>query len=266
MSYQLIAPSDYTQEHKQLIHNCKKLTSIVSAETDLFFGFKDINSRFISATDFAACLCGLKKGEDMIGMLDCELPCEGVVKFANDFVREDQTLLNNKDTNANLTILDVIDYCGGRKSLLSNKSLLKHDDSQSKLGVRFSAMKVELNDFLGLRPNYYAEFGTGRSISRARQNITLEDTQLTQFEHEICFLLTLGWSHSQIAEFMNKYHPTPLHRATDTIQECISNVREKLALHNCDDDSLVELLVHFGVHKSMPPAFFDRMVGTHVLH
>ncbi len=266
MSYQLVAPKDYTEQHKKLIDSYREAIAAVPAEAELFFDFKDVDSRFIAATDFAGRLWGLKKGQDAIGRLDRELPCEGVVQFADDFVREDLEVLNSNDLSKNIMILDLIHYCCGRKLLLTSKSLLKHDESQSKLGVRCLSMEVKFSDFLSLLPNYYAEFGPGGSITRETESIALENAKLTPYEHEVCFLLTLNWSHKQIAEFMNKYRPTSAPRVADTIHKCINRIHEKLNIQHCYDDSFRELLVHLGVHKRMPQAFFDRLIGTHVLH
>ncbi len=267
MRYNLISPENFTPEHKQLVENFKEMTRSVSTPSKLILAAKDVHSKFFITNDAGAHHVGLKRGEEITDMFDSDLPCEGVAQFAENFVQEDQQILGSEDTDKNLSILDIYEYHDGLMSFLVSKSVLKHDASQSILGVTLEAMEVRLTDFIGLMPNYFTEFGQSASINKGDRVLQLEDVRLTEYEHEVCFLLTLNWNYKQIANFMNKYRPLPGgDRVADTIYKCVNRIRDKLNITDCNDIRFREMLIHFGVHQKMPPSFFNRLIGSHVLH
>ena len=267
MSYILVAPENFTPEHKQIIEKIKEAARSVSPQRKLILAAKDINSRFVISNDAGAIFMGMKKGEDITGMLDSDIPCEGIASYADNFVQEDQQIVKSGDENKELTILEIYEYCTGIMSFLTRKSTIKHDHSHSILGVTFEAMEIKLTDFITFIPNYFTEFGQRGSINKGDRILQLEDVGLTEYEHEICFLLTLNWNYRQIANFMNKYRPLPEgDRVADTLYKCINRIRDKLDITDCNDTSFREMLIHVGVHQKMPPSFFNRLIGSHILH
>ncbi len=266
MSYCLISPENFTPEHKQVVAKFKEITCSVPHQRKLALAAKDIHSRFLIANDNGAHLVGLKKGEDIIGMFDKDLPCRSVAKFAENFIKTDQQVLHSDDVNTELSILNVYEYGNGVTSVLVNKGIMKHDESQAILGVTICAQAVRLTDFIGFMSNYLTEFGENISISKSNRILKLKEADLTEYEHEVCFLLTLNWDYEQIADFMHKYRPVSGRSAADTIDQCMHKIREKLGIVSCDDTGLREMLIYVGVHRKMPPSFFNRLIGSHVLH
>ncbi|PHV11917.1 hypothetical protein [Chitinimonas sp. BJB300] len=260
-AYKLVQPLEFTDSHHDHLEKLKESISLLSEQTKLIFGAKDIHSRHISSTDSYANLVGLRFGSDVGGRLDEEMPCEGTAEFADSFVREDQALLQLKDISQRSSILNVHNYTDGLKALVFDKYIFKHVPSRSILGVIYSAYEIDLKNFFTVIPNYVMEFGGG-SIEAANGGVFMDNIHFSEYEHEICFLLVMGWESNQIADFLNKYRPKEPKRTADTIYKSKNRLCEKLNLPSGDVKKLKEKLISIGMHRRMPQAFFSRMVGS----
>lgn len=257
----LVSPNDFSIEQKNFVKSVKDSVSAISFQTDIVLGFKDIHSRHIGATRTYAKLVGLADGADVTGRLDCEMPCEGTAQFSDCYVREDRELLYSSDFNQKKSTLNIHEYSHGLDALIFEKYLLKHHASQSILGIIYTAHKMEISKFLSLVPNYVLEFGTGRSIEAATALIA-GDVKLTDYEHEVCFLLVMNWDFKQIAQFMDKHRPSSRPRSRDAIYKCRNRVCERL---ECHPAHLRAILVDAGIHRNMPTSFFCRIIGSKLL-
>ncbi|KVD87327.1 hypothetical protein WS62_18085 [Burkholderia sp. ABCPW 14] len=190
------------------------------------------------------------------------MPCEGTAQFADCYVQEDQELLREQDIRQKKSILNIHEYTHGIDALIFEKYLVKHVASESVLGIIYSAHRVEISAFMALIPNYVHEFGVGCSIENASRTIAVGGTTLTNYEHEVCFLLAMNWDFKQIADFMNKHRPISRTRSSDAIYKCRNRICEKLACHPVH---LREMLVGMGIHQKMPTSFFQRVIGSRLL-
>ncbi|PRC94213.1 hypothetical protein [Solimicrobium silvestre] len=137
------------------------------------------------------------------------MPCEGTAQFADCFIEEDNALLNSGDIHQKKSTLNVHEYSGGIQALVFNKHILKHLPSQSILGTVYSAHEIEITNFFKLMPNYIEEFGIGCSIENVTGTLSVGDKLLTDYEHEVCFLIMMNWDFKQITMRIH-CHFTPL--------------------------------------------------------
>ncbi|MCK4120527.1 helix-turn-helix transcriptional regulator [Ralstonia nicotianae] len=258
----LVSPENFGVEQKNFVEKFKDSVKILSSQTDIVFGAKDVNSRHLIATDAYARLVGLSRGVDVVNRFDRDMPCEGTAQFADCYVEEDQELLRHADINQTKLFLNVHEYSNGIDAFVFEKILLKHIDSRSILGVIYSAHRIEISSFLNLVPNYIIEFGVGGSIGNASQSFTVGKERLTDYEHEVCFLLAMNWDFKQISHFMDKHRPISGKRSADTIYKCRNRICEKL---DCHPSHFRDMLVAIGIHQKMPTSFFRRLIGSRPL-
>jgi hypothetical protein len=125
----------------------------------------------------------------------------------------------------------------------------------------YHAYEINIENFFSLIPNYAMEFGAGCSIENVAGELSVGNLKLTEYEHEVCFLLIMNWNFGQIASFMNKHRPKPNARAADTIYKCRNRICEKLSISNCSSSHFRDVLIDAGLHKKMPELFFNRLIG-----
>jgi hypothetical protein len=264
--YRLIKPEKFSLEHINYIENFKQMIKMLSINTDVIMGAKDINSRHIVSTNEYARIVGLKKDADVADRLDKEMPCEGTVQYADQFVQEDRLLMESKDIKKGLSILNIHNYSDGTKARIFKKYMLKHEQSESILGTIYAGYDVNLTDVLNIIPNYIIRFGATGSIEAINNNTKIvNNTTLTNYEQEICFLLLLNWSFKQIADFMNFFRPIKTQRTMDTIIKKKNYICQKLGLASTILSNLQEFLVSINFHNKMPASFFKIVIGSNPL-
>jgi hypothetical protein len=154
-------------------------------------------------------------------------------------------------------MLNIHEYATGVASFRSDKYPLVHEPSQSILGNTFVMCAADLSYFFTLLPHYLREFGVNGNIESVNDSSDMNGISLTEYEHEVAFLMTMNWSYKQIAQFMDKYRPRTLPRTPDTIYKCRDRVRDKL---DCEPWELRDKLIEMGLHRKMPRSFFDRLI------
>lgn len=263
-----VSPAEFTPEHTIFFNRFKaSLLHISEQMDDVILGVKDIHSRHLIGTDATARVLALKHGMELAGRLDCEMPCEGTAQFADSFVAEDRALLAASDIDKAIKILRIYHFADGLSARIFTKSLLKHRSSQSVLGVVYHAYTICIDDFLGIVPNYIMEFGVACSIEPRIISPGDGLSKLTEYEHEICFLLLLNWDFGDIADFMNTFRPRPgkSPRVADSIIKSKNRICEKMGLPTVRLAGLRDTLIAAGMQKKMPRSFFRRLIGSHLI-
>jgi len=261
MRYHLVPPEDFTQEQENFLESIKNSFRTGFYPPRFVSGIKDINSRHIISTDHLATIVGLSCGEDVANRLDCDMPCKAA-ELAQDFVDEDRELLGHRDSNRKSSLLNINQYSAGIQALLTEKYPITHQPSQSILGIIFLSTQIDLSNFFTLMPNYILEFGINANIQNTGGMLTIGDVYLTEYEHEVCFLMAMNWSFKQIAHFMNKYRPVATQRTADTMYKCRDRICYKF---NCDSSQIRDKLIESGLHRKMPRAFFKRLIGNRTM-
>lgn len=265
-TYSIVTPENLTQAHIAYIESFKNSIELISKQTDIILGAKDVNSKHIISTNQYAKIVGLKTGLDVSGRYDKEMPCDGTAQYADIYVKEDLQLINTLNPNSGISILNVHNYSDGMKARIFKKHLLKHHESKSILGTVYSGHDVALKDFINIIPSYIIQFGATGSIESISNNHLIDGVhKFSNYEQEICFLLLLNWDFKQIATFMNQFRPDKHIRTADTIIKKKNYICTKLKLNNNKLNELRDFLVSVGFHNKMPSSFYNRIVGSRVL-
>lgn len=143
--YNLVSPDHYTNDQKLFVNRFIDSILMLSEQTDIIMGAKDIHSRHIISTDAYAKIVALDNGKEVAGKFDKEMPCEGTAQFADCYVQEDKALINSKDLNKKISILNVkIGVPSTRVTDLRNA--LVH------AGMHHKMPKTLFNRIIGSRP------------------------------------------------------------------------------------------------------------------
>jgi len=260
--YRLVPPDEYLPEHRYFLDDIKESICVISAQTNLILGAKDIYSRHIIATDVCAGMVRPGKGAKATGCRGSDSSWEGCTEFAAMGVQEEQSLLYQPDINKKISVLNIHEIGNGLNALVFEKQLLRHHPSKSILGTIYNAREIEMSNFFSFIPNYILEFGLNCSIENVDGASEICEIKLSEYEHEVCYLLTMNWSCKQIAEFLNKYRPKPLPRGVDTIYKCRNRICDKFGLSDYNTANLREHLVGAGMHRKMPRSFFRHISGS----
>ncbi|QYG08891.1 hypothetical protein [Janthinobacterium sp. PAMC25594] len=260
MSYRLVAQENFTVEQTVFMEKLKESINLISTQSNIILGAKDINSRHFTSTDAYANLVGLLNGKDVENRLDRDMPCKGTASFAESYIKEDGDLLQSTNINNKIITLNIHEYDDGMKALVFNKSMIKHHLSRSILGLMYDAYEIDIKNFFILIPNYAMEFGMECSIANTGDEFNIEGLKLTEYEHEICFLIIMNWNFKQIASFMDKYRPKQNARTADTIYKCRNRICEKLNMSNFSSSNFRDILIAAGLHRKLPKLFFNRLI------
>jgi hypothetical protein len=261
MSYALVASENFTLEHKNYLEAVKGYFRSDFHPPKFISGVKDIDSKHIISTDVFAMMAGLSCGEDVADRFDCDMPCKAA-ELAQDFVDEDRELLRHGDAYRKHSLLNINQYSTGIKALITEKYPLKHTPSRSILGIMFLSTEVDISQIFTFMPDYMLEFGVNGNIQNISGPLKIGNIRLTDYEHEVAFLMTMNWSFKHITDFINKYRPTATPRLTDTIYKCRDRVCLKL---DCEAYNIRDKLIELGIHKKMPSSLFKILIGNKVL-
>jgi hypothetical protein len=258
MSYSLVHPAQFTEKQKRFIERFCCSIAIVSSRSRTIVGAKDIESRHLVSTDAYAQIVGLTMGGDVTGRFDRDMPCQSTAQFADCFVREDRTLLSHRDPKRTTSVLNMHEYSNGLKTLVFDKLVLKHHPSKSILGTIYAAYEIDMSRFFSLLPTYTFEFGLGCSIERTDGRSVANNVVLTDFEHEIAFMLAINWTLEQITDFVKAHRP----QHDTVVISTIRAISEKLCGEFLGALQVRDKLVELRVHQKMPRAFFNHIIGA----
>jgi hypothetical protein len=250
--YHLISPDAYTGEHRCFLEVVKESIDVVAAQTSLILGAKDIHSRLIISSQVHSAEAARFANEPGANPIVCD-------------EEEDQALLRQPDINKKLSVLSIDPCRSGCNALVFEIQLLKHHPSHSILGTIFNAREIEIPNFFSFIPSCVLEFGTNCRIENSQGASAIGTVRLSDYEHEVCYLLTMNWSCKQIAEFLNTYRPKSVPRGVDTIYKCRNRICDKLGLVEYSTAGLREHLISLGMHKKMPQSFFKHILGSKLI-
>lgn len=257
--YSLVAPSQYSTEQRKFIDDLVNGIMLISEVPQIILAIRDIDSRYMIATNSYAEMVGFGLGIELVDKLDYDVPCKGIIKLAPQFINNDQDLLLTDNYNKSIAVLNVHSYSNEFKSHILQKSLIIHHASLSILGILYQGYNVELSDLLNLLHN---------SI-RNNQNLNNKSScpnqlRLTEYEQEICFLILQKWDFKQIAEFMNQIRPIQSIRTADTVIKKKNYLCNKFSLKTNRIEELEEFLVTNGFHQQIkiPSSLYSRLVGS----
>lgn len=257
MHYLLVEPEHFTDAHQRFIEQFSHTVELVSSSCDAIVDAKDVQSRHLTASDPYAHIVGLSFGKDVSGRTDGDMPCEDLARFAQCHVRQDRRLLLRPHIGAVQTVLNIHRYATGTKALVFDKYLLKHHPSQSVLGIVYSAYEIDVARFTLLFPDYWAQFGFGCSIERIDHPAVDGLGRLSTLEHEVAFLLALGFDTEAIGHVLPRLRPGP----GNDVDAALFGIADKAAAAGVPMANLRHRLIEAFVHERMPKSFFAKVVG-----
>ena len=241
-TYHLLSPAEFNEEQGLFIDKIIETIAVISSQTDLILGAKDVNfSHFILTPAYAKLLENAGSGAE--------------------FDHADHQLLLQGDINKKVSLLNISQTSDGTRVLLFDKQLLKHMPTQAVLGIFFSARAIESDQLFTLIPNFILEFGSGISIEKYQGTPDLHHLRFSEYEHEVCYLMAMNWTCRQIVDFFNQYRPKAVPRGVDSIYKCRSRICEKLGMADCSPEDLRTRLIGMGLHRQMPQSFFNLILA-----
>ena len=238
----------------------------MSQNTSIMLILRDVNSRGIIGTDASAKTLGLNSGIEFADKLISELPCKSVAEHASQFEQQNTDLINSKNVTKSLHVLNVFHYSDGLTARISNRRIFTHKQSSSILGTISTAYSVKLKHFMQVIPDYILQLGEINSVETIQgQTQQIKRITLNDYEQEICFLLILGWSFTQIATFLDQHRPNPKPRTADTIVKKKNYICQKLHLRTTHVPSLCKHLIKMGFSINMPSSFYSLIIGSKVI-
>lgn len=258
--YYLVQPNEYNEEQKKFIEKIKETIVIISTQTDLILGAKDINSRHLVLTEACAKLLEMTRCTGAAQINGCAKAGSTQTCMMTQEDQEDRALLMQGDINKKISVLNFLQCRDGMRAMVFDKQLLKHMPSHSVLGIFFSVREIELQQCFTVIPNFVLEFGTGISIEKYHGPLSLQHVKFSEYEHEVCYLMTMRWTCRQIADFFNQYRPNAVPRCVDTIYKCRNRICDKLGIADYSTEKLRAQLISMGLHRKMPQSFFNRIL------
>lgn len=258
MHYRLVEPQYFVDVHQSFVEQFARAVALVSTSSGAIVAAKDIQSRHFTASDLYGVLHGLSCGMDAQGLMDSEMPCEDVARFAECYVRSDRRLLDcGAHIGAMQTVLNIHQYATGSRALVFDKFLLKHHPTRSILGIVLAAYETSIDRFTACFPGYWTEFGFGCTIERVARPTVDGLGKLSQVEHEVAFLLAVGLDTETLARVLPRLRPGP---GAD-VDAALFGLAEKAARAGVPMGGLRDCLIEAHVHQRMPKSFFARVDG-----
>lgn len=260
-----LAPHEFSPEHVEYLKQYQDFIRCLTIHNrELIMGVKDINSRYLITNDAHAVAVGMKCGKDMIGLTDGDMACKEIASYCHQYQTEDQQIIRNMDLNSTYTYLKVHHYADGFKARIIKKSVMYHKESNVVLGISFNGYEIKLSSLFSLMPNY-ANLISKSNIAQQRvskKKYSVNGISLTQYEYEICYLLTIGWGYGEIADFLNKHNfDNKSTRNADTIKKVKNTICRKLGLFG-HVSYLREMLMCFDVHIQAPCSILQYFSGS----
>jgi hypothetical protein len=265
MSYSIVSPNKFTLEQKTHIESIKGSFKFFFSEVPEIISFmKDVESRYILASDCGANLVGLSCGEDISGRLDSDLPCE-VAEFAQDFVDEETELLRSvalcpANKNKKSAMLNIHKYSTGLGALISVKEPIIHRPSQSILGIKGTAYKINISSLCSWLPNAILENSVVGNFENVTKELITDDFSLTEGEHEIAFLMIMQQDAEYIARFLNAHRESSIPINSRDVSKCLDELCQRFSCNNVAQ--LREKFISIGFHRKIPDSFFNKLLGN----
>lgn len=214
----VLQPYEFLPEHIAYINQYRESIRFISENNcGLIMGLKDVDSHYLITNAAHSRAVGIKSSEDMIGLSDDQLPYISDSPFAEQYKREDKYII--KHPHLTYSYVKVHQYADGLKARIIHKSAMYHAKSDTILGIVFSGYEVDFSSLFKLVPNYenLIEKADTMKLLPNKDKLIINGISLTPYEHEVCYLLSNGWSCEEIADFMNHRSLNKPKKTGDTI-------------------------------------------------
>lgn len=224
------------------------------------FLLKDTSGNYLALTEHAAKVYGLENPNSVLGKSTMELFGEEHSKIAQQNIELDNYLLSSKaDT---ISSINFFNYADNVQARLVLRYKLSDPESKQVLGILYQEIPSGLNnecvsimDSIGTEHSQirFPEYGANPVIDR-----------LTTYEHEVCFLISIGWGPSQIHNFLNRVYPETK-RSLDAIIKKKNAICNKFDIEFTHISYLREFLVQNGVYRQIPQNLLSHLQGSYLV-
>ena len=249
----------------ELFAELERALSTLSGHADCILGAKGLDSRHVAATDAYAQLVGLRQGSEVCGRLDVDMPCEGTARFASAFVAEDRAVLARATAgtdNPTLKTVNIHHYGTGLAAWMFDKRPLFDRQRRTTLGTIYSARQIDAAPLLSLLLGGAARRDPTCSLRLVEGGIKLGGAALTPHEHEIGYLLSLGWTPGDINRLLDHIRPAAAPRSADSVYKCRTRICEKLDVSGVGAKDFREMIVAAGIGGRFPASLIEHFVGS----
>jgi hypothetical protein len=256
----ILKPHEFLPEHEKMIRDYKLAIKILSTHfNDLIIGIKDVDSKYLVTNNGHMKALGLKNESDIIGYDDSELANPTTLPYVSDYKLEDITVVKNLQK---MSILKVHDYADGLKTRIIHKIPFYHKESNSVIGIGFFGCVINLSNLLHLIPNYANVINKVKiqQHKSSSEKFLINDISFTEYEYEICYLLSVKWSFGEIAHFMNIRSIDKKDRTADTIKKTKDNICRKFGILG-HLSNLTKILNDFNIHLNPPQSILSAFYG-----
>ena len=225
------------------------------------FVLKDHNLRILAMTDFAAYVFGVADLTNVIGKTVMEVAYDKHPKMSKQIAQLDEYLINS-DLES-LSSISFFNYADGVQARLVIRYKLVDPETKAFLGILYQEIPSGIDnkcatimDSLGEQQFASLEFPD------LSPNSTIE--KLTQYEHEICFLITIGWGLSQIHKFLERLYPEKS-RTLDAVIKKKNAICYKFNIENNHIETLRRFLLKHNVYRKIPESLLTHLVGAYLI-
>ena len=211
---------------------------------------KNKNSIYTQGNDACAKLFGFKRNEDMIGISDCDIPCD-VSQYADLCKKTDIDVMSSRKP---LRIIRTSRYAGGmQKTLLINKTPI-FDKNNSVIGTSaycldFSEVLNKLSQLITSNEMKYDHQLKLQANYHPNENYTAK-IKLTKRQSECLFFLLRGKTAKESAKILKICHRT--------VENYIDQLKLKF---NCQTKSeLISKALDQGYMNIIPKRLFEEQL------
>lgn len=251
--------------NKNILHAIKCMEFF--SELKYLFLLKGTNGEILYMTDFAAKVYGLDQEPDNnLSYIDTFK--QKHLNLNEQFIELDKSLLNSPfDISFAITFYEYTDKIPARLTI-RHKFL---DSSSNIAGIIHQEIPADLhnpgimviNSIIGnttftkhVEENTYAA-----NTNNNAQNLI---SKLSEYEYEICFLLSLDWALPKIRKFMLKLDPN-YNSSLDAIIKKKNAICKKLAIEPADIAQLQTKLFQCQMYKHIPDRLLKHLKGSYLI-
>lgn len=224
------------------------------------FYLKDKDGNYLAMTDYAAHVYGFESPELAIGKSMLELLGEKYPKISQQTRElEEQFISSNAET---MSVINFFSYADNVQVRLVLRTKLKDPETGEVLGMLCQEIPSGLNNEC---MSIMDSLGESSSIKFPDTDYNPVIDKLTSYEHEVCFLVSIGWSPSQIQNFLNRLYPEQ-QRTLDAIIKKKNAICNKFDLEFNHISNLKEFLIKNEVYKQIPQKLLSHLQGAYMVN
>ncbi len=224
------------------------------------FYLKDRHGNYLAMTDYAAQVYGLENIELVMGKSIIDFMGNNHPKISKQTMELEELLI--KSDAETMSAINFFSYKDNVHARLVLRTKLVDNETSDVLGILCQEIPSGLNNEC---MSIMDSLGDNLDIKFPDASFNPVIDKLTLYEHEICFLVSIGWSLTQIQNFLNRLYREHS-RSLDAIIKKKNAICSKFDLEFNHISNLKEFLVKNGVYKQIPQSLLNHLQGSYMVH